>query len=59
MTGVNLENQVRAAKCMHVDSIVRVSKGGYSDYVKPFEMDATAIMVPHVTTRTRRARLWK
>lgn len=46
----NLENQVRAAKLHDLDSIVRVSKGSYSDYVKPFEMDATAIMVPHVTT---------
>jgi 4-hydroxy-2-oxoheptanedioate aldolase len=27
---------------------VRVEKGSYSDYVKPFESDATAIMVPHV-----------
>ena len=47
---INLENQVRAAKLHDMDSIVRVSKGSYSDYVKPFEMDATAIMVPHVTT---------
>ena len=46
----NLENQVRAAKLHDLDTIVRVSKGSYSDYVKPFEMDATAIMVPHVTT---------
>jgi len=46
----NLENQVRAAKLHDLDSIVRVSKGSYSDYVKPFEMDATAIMVPHVGT---------
>jgi len=47
---VNLENQVRAAKLYDVDTIVRVEKGSYSDYVKPFECDATAIMVPHVTT---------
>jgi 4-hydroxy-2-oxoheptanedioate aldolase len=46
----NLENQIRAAKLYDVDSIVRVEKGSYSDYVKPFEADATAIMVPHVTT---------
>ena len=46
----NLENQIRAAKLYDVDSIVRVSKGSYSDYVKPFEADATAIMVPHVKT---------
>lgn len=46
----NIENQVRAAKLYDMDTIVRVSKGSYSDYVKPFEADATAIMVPHVTT---------
>lgn len=47
---LNLENQIRAAKIHDVDTIVRVEKGSYSDYVKPFEADATAIMVPHVTT---------
>jgi 4-hydroxy-2-oxoheptanedioate aldolase len=47
---LNLEHQVRAAKLHDLDTIVRVSKGSYSDYVKPFELDATAIMVPHVTT---------
>jgi 4-hydroxy-2-oxoheptanedioate aldolase len=46
----NLENQVRAAKLYDMDTIVRVEKGSYSDYVKPFESDATAIMVPHVQT---------
>ncbi len=46
----NIENQIRAAKLYDMDSIVRVSKGSYSDYVKPFEADATAIMVPHVTS---------
>jgi 4-hydroxy-2-oxoheptanedioate aldolase len=46
----NLEHQVRAAKLHDMDSIVRVSKGSYSDYVKPFELDATGIMVPHVTS---------
>ena len=45
---LNLENQVRAAKLHDVDTIVRVSKGSYSDYIKPFEADATGIMVPHV-----------
>lgn len=47
---LNLEHQVRAAKLHDVDTIVRVSKGSYSDYVKPFECDATGIMVPHVTS---------
>jgi len=46
----NIENQVRAAKLYDVDSLVRVEKGSYSDYIKPFESDATGIIVPHVTT---------
>ena len=47
---LNLEHQVRAAKLHDMDTIVRVSKGSYSDYIKPFELDATAIMVPHVAS---------
>jgi 4-hydroxy-2-oxoheptanedioate aldolase len=47
---LNLENQIRAAKLYDMDVVVRVAKGSYSDYVKPFEADATGIMVPHVTT---------
>lgn len=46
----NVEHQVRAAKLYDMDTIVRVNKGGYSDYIKPFECDATGIMVPHVTS---------
>ncbi|MDZ4287695.1 MAG: aldolase, partial [Prosthecobacter sp.] len=33
---LNLEHQVRAAKLHDMDTIVRVSKGSYSEYVKPF-----------------------
>ncbi len=47
---LNLENQIRAAKLHDLDTIVRVGSGGYSDYIKPFEADATGIMVPHVDT---------
>jgi len=43
-----LEHCIRAAKVHDMDVIVRVSKGAYSDYVKPFEADASGIMVPHV-----------
>ncbi|MDZ4286800.1 MAG: aldolase/citrate lyase family protein [Prosthecobacter sp.] len=46
---LNLEHQIRAAKLHDLDTIVRVSKGSYSDYVKPFECDATGIMVPHIS----------
>lgn len=47
---LNLENQIRAADKHNMDSIVRVSRGSYSEYIKPFEAGATGIMVPHVET---------
>jgi 4-hydroxy-2-oxoheptanedioate aldolase len=43
-----LENQIRAARLFDTDTIVRVARGSYSDYVLPLEADATGIMVPHV-----------
>jgi len=45
---IGLENQVRAARVHDVDALVRVDKGSYSDYVRPLEMDAAGIIVPHV-----------
>lgn len=44
----DIENQIRAAKMFDVDAIVRVARGSYSDLIRPLEMDAVAIMVPHV-----------
>src|SRR3954462_15101582 len=52
-----IENQIRAAKLYDVDTLVRVEKGSYSDYVKPFEADATGIIVPHVTTADEARRI--
>jgi 4-hydroxy-2-oxoheptanedioate aldolase len=43
-----LENMVRAARVYQVDAMVRVSRGSYSDYGRPLEMNASGIMVPHV-----------
>lgn len=43
-----LEKQVWAAKTNDTDVMVRVSRGSYSDYIKPLELDAAGIMVPHV-----------
>jgi len=45
----DLANCVRAGRSHDLDIIVRVSKGSYSEYLKPIEMDAAGIMVPHVT----------
>ena len=43
-----LEHQIRSAKIHNVDMLVRVQRGSYSDHIKPFEIDASGIMVPHV-----------
>ncbi|MBL7699893.1 MAG: aldolase [Chitinophagaceae bacterium] len=43
-----LNAQVWASKIYDVDMMVRVPRGSYSDYIKPLEMDATGIMVPHI-----------
>jgi 4-hydroxy-2-oxoheptanedioate aldolase len=45
---IGLENQIRAARLHNMDSLVRVARGSYSDYIRPFEADATGIIVPHV-----------
>jgi len=43
-----IEHCIRAAKLFDMDAIVRVSKGAYPDYIKPFE--AAGIMVPHISS---------
>ena len=44
-----VEKQVLATKCYDVDLLCRVPpRGSYSDYIRPLELDAAGIMVPHV-----------
>lgn len=43
-----LSAQVWAAKAYQKDVVVRVPRGSYSGYVKPLELDASGIMVPHI-----------
>ena len=43
-----IEKGVWAAKGHDVDVMVRVPRGSYSDHIRPLEMDAAGIMVPHV-----------
>jgi 4-hydroxy-2-oxoheptanedioate aldolase len=45
---LGLENQIRAARVHDVDTLVRVARGSYSDYIRPLEAGATGIIVPHV-----------
>ena len=42
-----VEKQILAAKAYDTDILVRVPRSSYSDLIKPFELDATGIMVPH------------
>ena len=43
-----VRKQVLAAKSKDMDMMVRVARGSYSDLIKPLELDASGIMVPHV-----------
>lgn len=43
-----INEQVLASKAYDCDLVCRISKGSYSDYVRPLELDATGIMIPHV-----------
>lgn len=46
MSGI--ENMIRAAKMYDADVLTRVSKGCYSDFIRPLEADSSGIMVPHL-----------
>ncbi len=43
-----IQEQILAAKAYDCDLVCRVPKGSYSDYIRPLELDATGIMIPHV-----------
>ncbi len=43
-----VQAHVWAAKSHDMDVMVRVPRGGYSDYIKPLELDAAGIMAPHI-----------
>src|SRR5690554_6069929 len=43
-----LASGIWAAKAYNSDVMVRVPRGSYSDYIRPLEMDATGILVPHI-----------
>jgi len=43
-----MENMILAGKAHDLDTIVRVAKGCYSDYIRPLEADASGIMIPHL-----------
>jgi 4-hydroxy-2-oxoheptanedioate aldolase len=43
----DVEKIILAAKTHDADVMVRVARGSYSDYIRPLELDAAGIMVPH------------
>lgn len=43
-----LASGIWAAKSHDADIMVRIPRGSYSDYIRPLEMDATGILVPHI-----------
>jgi 4-hydroxy-2-oxoheptanedioate aldolase len=43
----DIERMIWAAKAHDTDVLVRVARGSYSHYIRPLEMDAAGIMVPH------------
>lgn len=47
---IGLESQIRAARVHGIDTLVRVGRGSYSDYIRPFEAGGTGIIVPHVAS---------
>ncbi len=44
----DVREHIMTGKLNDVDVMVRVPRGSYSDYIKPLELDATGIMVPHI-----------
>ncbi len=42
------EQQILTAKIYNTDILTRVPRGSYSDYIRPLELDASGLMVPHV-----------
>lgn len=43
-----LSASIWATKAHDTDILVRVPRGAYNNYIKPLELDATGIMIPHI-----------
>lgn len=46
-----LANMILAARATGMDSMVRITKAGYSSAIVPLEMGAKCIMVPHILSK--------
>jgi 4-hydroxy-2-oxoheptanedioate aldolase len=55
----DIEDCVRAGKIYDMDIAVRVNKAGYSDIIKPLELDAAGIIYPHCKSKEEAEQLVK
>ncbi|WP_445487493.1 HpcH/HpaI aldolase family protein [Niallia sp. 03133] len=51
-----VEHMIRAAKCVHVSSVVRTPQNDYGAMLRVLDAGADAIMVPHLTTKEQAER---
>jgi 4-hydroxy-2-oxoheptanedioate aldolase len=52
-----LAHMIRAARLTGTDAMVRIAKAGYPSAIKPLEMGAKGIMVPHILS-VEEAKFW-
>lgn len=45
-----LANMIRAARATGMDSMIRIEKASYSSAIRPLEMGAKGLMVPHIVS---------
>jgi 4-hydroxy-2-oxoheptanedioate aldolase len=46
-----METLILASRVANVDALVRIRKGSYTNYFRPLEAGAAALMVPHIKNR--------
>ena len=51
LTDADVETLILASRTADVDTMVRIRKGGYTNYFRPLEAGASAIMAPHIKDR--------
>jgi len=50
-TDAEMETLILASRVADVDALVRIRKGSYTNYFRPLEAGAAALMVPHIKNR--------
>ncbi len=44
-----IEEMIRASRCTNMDAMIRIDKNNYTSAIKPLEMGAKGLMIPHIT----------